>query len=521
MGPYKIIQDFGNQSFRVDLPAHLKQRGVHDVFHASLLRVHSPNDDRLFPGRLDSQLGNDIVGAEPEWAVDRIIGHSGKGTEAIFKLQWKSGDVTWLPYDRVVHLDALSAYLDLLSVTRIAKLPHGDSNLPDNIGFHAACLNFAASAGREFAGIFGRAGVVRDIKGRGLRSRRSARSRPTTQFSSSGLPWAYSPHPSRYTHSRPTHSTVNCLTPDNCLTLSTAMSSTPTNRYLERMSQSSFFLRASGNHEGSLSVHAGQLRQYIGYDHRVRKHRAMQSNIPAGYLEFARQYNATSFEEKFACVEGGELKFANSKAPSVEGFHVKDIDIFTIKDMKLALEVAGFTVLNESDGRFYHDLVREEAARSVRNSKWITERKELKRKEEEDRVLHGDDGLFSEEDNAPKPRANGGRYKPYTSTSTSRVKSRTKPRVACSLPVSAISVAEGSSAPTTSATTIATTTAITPAPQAALATPTPEGPPIAVLAMEVDDEDAPGDEEADEFQSAVGDDGLIDFEDFTEKTTNE
>ena len=131
------------------------------------------------------------------------------------------------------------------------------------------------------------------------------------------------------------------------------MSSTPTNWYLEHMFQSSFFLCVSGNHGGSLSVHAGQLCQYIGYDHHVHKHRAMQLNISAGYLEFTHQYNATSFEEKFTCMEGSKLKFVSSKTLSVEGFHVKDIDIFTIKDIKLTLGVAGFTVLNKLDGRFY------------------------------------------------------------------------------------------------------------------------------------------------------------------------
>jgi len=45
IGPYRILQDYGNQSFRLDLPSRLKQRGVHDVFHASLLRIHHPNND--------------------------------------------------------------------------------------------------------------------------------------------------------------------------------------------------------------------------------------------------------------------------------------------------------------------------------------------------------------------------------------------------------------------------------------------------------------------------------------------
>jgi len=37
MGPYKITKDFENQSFRIELPLHLKKKGVHDVFHSSLL----------------------------------------------------------------------------------------------------------------------------------------------------------------------------------------------------------------------------------------------------------------------------------------------------------------------------------------------------------------------------------------------------------------------------------------------------------------------------------------------------
>ena len=72
LGPYKILQDLGNgTSFRVELPPHLKRRGVHDVFHSSLMRIHLPNDDRLFPGRMDTQvIGEDAM--DDEWAVDCI-----------------------------------------------------------------------------------------------------------------------------------------------------------------------------------------------------------------------------------------------------------------------------------------------------------------------------------------------------------------------------------------------------------------------------------------------------------------
>ncbi len=39
--PYPILKDFGNGSFRIELPLNLKARGIHDVFHALLLRSTS------------------------------------------------------------------------------------------------------------------------------------------------------------------------------------------------------------------------------------------------------------------------------------------------------------------------------------------------------------------------------------------------------------------------------------------------------------------------------------------------
>jgi hypothetical protein len=74
VGPYRITQDFGNNSYRLLLPDRLKQRGVHPVFHASLLRVHVPNDDRLFPGRAKNQIA-DFDDEGHEWAIDRILSH--------------------------------------------------------------------------------------------------------------------------------------------------------------------------------------------------------------------------------------------------------------------------------------------------------------------------------------------------------------------------------------------------------------------------------------------------------------
>ncbi|EMD30761.1 hypothetical protein CERSUDRAFT_27594, partial [Gelatoporia subvermispora B] len=80
-------------SYKLDLSSNLRRRGIHDVFHSSLLRIHEPNDDRLFPGRLDSQIA-ELEDRDNEWAIDRILSHKGVGVDAIFEVIWKSGDRT-------------------------------------------------------------------------------------------------------------------------------------------------------------------------------------------------------------------------------------------------------------------------------------------------------------------------------------------------------------------------------------------------------------------------------------------
>jgi transposase InsO family protein len=129
IGPYKILRDFGNNSYVIELPDELKRRGVHPVFHASLLRIHLPNDDRLFPGRLINQV-TDMGESTNEWSVQEISSHRGSGPEAIFEVKWTAGDSTWLPYNKIAHLNALSNYLELLGVNDISELKNGKGQPP-------------------------------------------------------------------------------------------------------------------------------------------------------------------------------------------------------------------------------------------------------------------------------------------------------------------------------------------------------------------------------------------------------
>jgi hypothetical protein len=141
IGPYKILEDLKNQLFVLDLPSHLKQHGVYNIFHAALLRPHVPNDNRLFPGRLDMQLGN--MDAKGEWAVDAIEMHADAKENAVFLVKWKSGDKTWLPYYQITHLNALTEYFELQGIKRIEYLRKGTRCPPkDDIQNYIGALHF-------------------------------------------------------------------------------------------------------------------------------------------------------------------------------------------------------------------------------------------------------------------------------------------------------------------------------------------------------------------------------------------
>ena len=101
------------------------------MFHMSLLWIHIPNDNRLFPGWLDNQIW-EFEDVEHEWAIEHIKSHSGARANTLFEIIWKSGDITWLPYHKISHLDALEQYFDVLGIESIADLPDGHGKPPKN-----------------------------------------------------------------------------------------------------------------------------------------------------------------------------------------------------------------------------------------------------------------------------------------------------------------------------------------------------------------------------------------------------
>lgn len=81
-------------SYKLHLSPELIHRGIHPVYHASLLWPHIPNDNCRFQGCQLEQMTS-LGGKTREWAVDSILSHKGHGPNVEFQLHWSTGDVTW------------------------------------------------------------------------------------------------------------------------------------------------------------------------------------------------------------------------------------------------------------------------------------------------------------------------------------------------------------------------------------------------------------------------------------------
>lgn len=179
IGPYEILKDFGNESYKLALPDELKQRGVHSTFHASLLRIHVPNDDRRFPGRQMHQVTG--LGKTDQWAVKRVVSHRGNGKKAYFEIEWSTGDRSWMPYHEVSHLNAFADYLEALDIPNIGSLKGSsisDIPLPElNIQTNSEHLSNVGATAKE-KNIMLSSNAVRLQKARAPKSRSSHQRKP-------------------------------------------------------------------------------------------------------------------------------------------------------------------------------------------------------------------------------------------------------------------------------------------------------------------------------------------------------
>ena len=108
-------------TYQLGLSNKLTKWGINQTFHALLLRLHVPNNDRCFPGRMPIQIPGfrESLG---EWIVDRIVTHHGKGHRSQFQILWKVGDKSWVSYQEVAHLNVLKQYCELMGVEDATEL---------------------------------------------------------------------------------------------------------------------------------------------------------------------------------------------------------------------------------------------------------------------------------------------------------------------------------------------------------------------------------------------------------------
>ena len=78
---------------------------------------------------MDTQVGL-TPETEGEWVVEKILLHAGSKTDSTFEIKWKTGDITWLPYYQITHLQVLTDYLELLGESSIGTLPKGTGKPP-------------------------------------------------------------------------------------------------------------------------------------------------------------------------------------------------------------------------------------------------------------------------------------------------------------------------------------------------------------------------------------------------------
>jgi len=124
VGPFKVLDAQSSTStYKIELPAQLRARNLHDRFHRSKLRPYHANDDALFPHREAHMFYDFGTPDDQEWLVEEILAHKWDRNQLSFQVHWNLGDTTWEPLEACKDLQALDEYLQLLGVEDIAGLP--------------------------------------------------------------------------------------------------------------------------------------------------------------------------------------------------------------------------------------------------------------------------------------------------------------------------------------------------------------------------------------------------------------
>ena len=100
VGPFEVAERIGAVTYRVRLPEKLRDTGMHDVFHVSMLRKHvSDPSKRIDPDLTGIQISSDSsTVVKPHRILDRSEKRTRRTTILMVKVQWDVSDeinATW------------------------------------------------------------------------------------------------------------------------------------------------------------------------------------------------------------------------------------------------------------------------------------------------------------------------------------------------------------------------------------------------------------------------------------------
>lgn len=103
---YTVLEEIGTHSYKLDVP-----RGIHNVFHASILR---PTTSNPLPSQTQTNTQPPAIigeGGEEEWAVEEIVGARTHRSQRQALVKWKGWhEPTWEPVSQVQDTAALDEF---------------------------------------------------------------------------------------------------------------------------------------------------------------------------------------------------------------------------------------------------------------------------------------------------------------------------------------------------------------------------------------------------------------------------
>lgn len=218
---------------------------------------------------MDTQIGT-TPETEGEWAVDRILSHANSGTDSVFEIMWKSGDVTWMPYYQITHLQALTDYLDLFRESKIKNLPKGTGKPPqdDPQIFLGAVSPFSPTIPISTSPV-----------SQSLKSKLSTFAKTIVSFIST-----------------PFQHSLTFISPTVDIELSMPHQQRPlrsvNHPLFVRLSPTTYLMKDPCYPVHS-TIHVGQLAEYMQFDKQLRAHgnSAGFHSIPIGFTDFCNTWN--------------------------------------------------------------------------------------------------------------------------------------------------------------------------------------------------------------------------------------